>query len=230
MGIDSSSQYSNGRYVLPKQPSICLGSADLTVEEMTGAYGTFANNGIYNKPVFITRIEDKNGKLIYQHVPESRIALDPKTNYIMIEMLRNVMYGAGGFYGRKSDLGGKTGTTDKHVDGWFMGVTPDLVVGTWVGGEDPWIRFRSLAQGQGSVMARPYFAALLEKLEAQDESLFDPKERFYKPSGDFQQLLDCDAYLQEDSLQNQSLDFFNDMVIEGDSSKVKKEEFGGDFQ
>lgn len=230
MGIDSSLQYTNGRYVLPKQPSICLGSADLTVEEMTGAYSTFANNGIYNKPVFITRIEDKNGKLIYQHVPESRIALDPKTNYIMVEMLRNVMYGAGGFHGIKSDIGGKTGTTDKHVDGWFMGVTPNLVVGTWVGGEDPWIRFRSLGLGQGSVMARPYFAALLKKLEAQDESLYDYEERFYKPTGDFKRILDCDASLQEDSIQNQSLDFFNEMINEGDGSNVKKEEFGGDFQ
>lgn len=230
MGIDSSAQYSNGRYVLPRQPSICLGSADLTVEEMAGAYTTFANNGIYNKPIYITRIEDKNGKLIFQHVPESKIALDPQTNYVMVEMLRNVVYGAGGFYGRKSDFGGKTGTTDKHVDGWFVGLTPNLVVSTWVGGEDPWIRFRSLAMGQGSVMARPYFAALLEKLEHLDEDIYDKKERFYKPPGKLNIELDCEVYIQHDSTKLKEVDMFNAVINAGDTSKINKEEFGGDFQ
>ncbi len=230
MGIDSSARYSNGRFRVPLQPSICLGSADLTVEEMTGAYSTFANNGIYNKPVYITRIEDKNGKLIYQHVPESKIALDAKTNYVMVEMLRNVVYGAGGFHGRKSDFGGKTGTTDKHVDGWFMGITPNLVVGTWVGGEDPWIRFLSLRQGRGGKMARPYFAEFLKRLEELEKEGYNPKKRFYRPPGDLGVIVDCENYTQIDTNALKKIDVFTDMVNEGDTTNINEEEFGGDFQ
>lgn len=230
MGIDSSIQYPNGRYYVPKQPSICLGAADLTVAEMTGAYATFANNGIYNKPIYISRMEDKNGKLIYQSIPESNIALDAKTNYVMVEMLRNVVYGAGGFHGRKSDFGGKTGTTDKHVDGWFIGITPNLVVGTWVGGEDPWIRFLSLAQGQGSRMARPYFAAFLEELEQLDSTQFDAKKRFYRPPGDLGIITDCEDYFQVDSSNIKKVDVFDQIINDGNTPGNNEEEFGGDFQ
>jgi penicillin-binding protein 1A len=161
MGIDSSEQYSNGIYRVPKAPSICLGVSDLTVMEMAGAYSTFANNGIHVKPVHILSIEDKNGQVIYRHVPEDRRALPENANYVMVDLLR----GSAGVYGLESDVGGKTGTTNDFVDGWFMGITPDLVVGTWVGGADRWIRFRLPSLGQGSYMAKPFFQRFMKRVE-----------------------------------------------------------------
>lgn len=131
MGIDSSLRRRDGGYLIPKYPSIVLGSSDLSVLEMTGAYTTFANNGIYTKPVFINRIEDKNGKVIYRSTPTNNVALSPNYNYVMVDLLRK----SGGTWGVKVPNGGKTGTTNDYVDGWYMGITPNLVVGTWVGGK-----------------------------------------------------------------------------------------------
>jgi len=183
---------------IPPVPSICLGAADLSVYDMTGAYTAFANNGIYNKPVFIKRIEDKYGKVIYEGIREDRPALDPKTNYVMIEMLRSVMrQGLRGFGDIKSDMGGKTGTTNDYVDGWFMGLTPNLVVGTWVGGEERWIRFRSLKYGIGARMARPMFANLIRKLENDEEIDFDVNRQFVIPPGDLGIELDCEVYQRQ---------------------------------
>ncbi len=195
MGLDSSAIRSNGSYRIPKQPSICLGASDLTVMELTGAYTTFANNGLNNKPVFITRITDKNGRLIYEEIPEERLALHPNTNYVMLSMLKRVMsQGLPGFSKIKSELGGKTGTTNDYVDGWFVGLSPDLVVGTWVGGDDRWIRFRDLRYGIGARMARPFFAKFLTRLEANPETGYDPKKRFFVPSGDLGIVVNCDEY------------------------------------
>jgi penicillin-binding protein 1A len=183
-----------GNSNIPPQPSICLGAADLSVQEMTGAYTTFANNGTYIEPVFVYRIEDRNGRVIYEANPVEKVALQPEVNYVMIEMLRHVMSGAYGFTGIKSDVGGKTGTTNDYVDGWFMGVTPELVVGTWVGGEDRWIRFFTLADGQGSVMARPYFANLLKRVEEDKNLTYNAETRFYRPPGDLGIVIDCNQY------------------------------------
>ena len=114
----------------------------------------------------------------------------------MIEMLRHVVAGAPGFSDIQSDVGGKTGTTNDYVDAWFMGVTPELVVGTWVGGEDRWIRFLNFADGQGSVMARPYFSELLRKIENDTGIPYDKEVRFFRPPGDLGIVIDCDQYKQ----------------------------------
>lgn len=190
MGIDSSARYPNGRFKVPQSPSICLGSTDLTVMEMTGAYTTFANNGIFNRPNTILRIEDKNGRVIYEGIPEEKRALQPNANYVMVDMLRY----AGGVGGVRSEVGGKTGTTNDNVDGWFMGITPTLVVGTWVGGEDRWIAFRSSAMGQGARMAKPFFVEFLKRLERSTMADYDPEARFYRPPGDLGIELDCSKY------------------------------------
>jgi penicillin-binding protein 1A len=190
MGIDSSARYANGRLRVPQSPSICLGATDLTVMEMTGAYTTFANNGTFNRPTAILRIEDKNGRVIYEGMPEEKRALPPNANYVMVEMLRY----SGGLGGLRSDAGGKTGTTNDNVDGWFMGITPGLVVGTWVGGEDRWVAFRSSAMGQGSRMAKPFFTEFLKRLEASSLVDYDPKLRFFRPEGDLKIELDCSKY------------------------------------
>lgn len=192
MGISKDARYPNGRYVVPRQPSICLGATDLSVTEMTGAYTTFANNGIFHKPQFILRIEDRNGRILYQQDPDERIALDEQSNYVMVEMLRY----AAGIGGLKSQVGGKTGTTNDYVDGWFMGITPSLVVGTWVGGEDRWIRFRSIDLGQGSVMAKPFFRSLMTRLEADPNAEYEVDAHFPYPKGDLTIELDCTKYRQ----------------------------------
>ena len=143
----------------------------------------------------LLKITDKNGRLIYEEIPEERMALNPNTNFVMINMLKRVMnQGLPGFSKIKSELGGKTGTTNDYVDGWFMGLSPDLVVGTWVGGDDRWVRFRDLRYGIGARMARPFFAKLLTKLEADPDADYDPKKRFQVPSGDLGIVVDCDQY------------------------------------
>jgi len=192
MGIDSAH--------VPAQPSICLGAADLTVYEMTGAYGAFANNGTYITPSFITRIEDKNGKVIYKNSPDEKAALTPDFNYAMVEMLRYAMRGSAGLQGIKSDMGGKTGTTNDYVDGWFMGITPSLVVGTWVGGDDRWIRFLSITNGQGSKMARPFFSEFIRQLEEQKVADYDPNKRFVQPQGPQGVVTDCSQYYSKNVL------------------------------
>jgi penicillin-binding protein 1A len=194
LGIDSSRQ-ANGRYIIPPgSPAICLGAADLTPFEMTGAYASFANNGMYGLPFVIKKIEDKNGRVLYRSVPEEHAALPANANWVMLEMLQYNVKGAPGVNNLKSQVGGKTGTTNAYSDAWFMGVTPRLVVGTWVGGEDRWIRFLSLSDGQGSRLARPIFASFINRLEKDPKSGYDFNARFVRPPGDLGIETDCAAY------------------------------------
>ena len=222
MGIDTKSTYSNGQKRILPVPSLALGATDLSVQEMTGAYTVFANNGIYNKPTFITRIEDRNGRVIYEDEALERKALDATANYVMVQMLKNAARGKRDFYKIKTEAGGKTGTTNDHVDGWFMGITPNLVVGTWVGGEDQWIRFKNKSLGQGGKMAYPFFAKLMIKLEADEELDFDTKATFFKPPGELGIELDCSKYQNAggpiDIEEEEDDGFFDD--IYGDEVKV----------
>ena len=218
MGIDVDYRRANGSLKVPKQPSICLGASDLTVMEMTGAYTTFANNGIYNKPIFITRIEDKNGNKIYEAIIQENRAINPNANFVMLQMLRKVLsQNTSGFSGVKSDLAGKTGTTNDYVDGWFMGMTPNLVVGTWVGGDDRWVRFRSLQYGIGGKMARPYFGRLLKRIEADSKADYDASIQFFTPKGDIGIELDCAVYSQDNHVPG---------GLEGEEA-IENEDFGG---
>lgn len=215
MGIPKEAKYPNGRYRVPKSPSICLGATDLTVLEMTGAYTTFANNGSFTRPVFVTRIEDKNGRVIYEEGTDEQPAINPNANYIMVEMLK---YAGTGLGALKSQVGGKTGTTNDYVDGWFMGITPNLVVGTWVGGEDRWIHFRSLTYGQGAYMAKPFFKNFIGRLEKEEDIDYDYTAKFYRPPGDLGIELDCGVYQRDDLQFEQEYegeeDAFGDEIIE----------------
>ncbi len=188
MGIDSST------HRIPLQPAICLGAADLTVMEMVGAYTAFANKGMFGRPFVIRKIEDKNGRVLYRSLPEERVALPPNVNYVMTQMLKYNVQGAPGINALKSDIGGKTGTTNDYTDGWFMAITPRLVVGTWVGGEDRWIRFRDLSDGQGARMARPICASFNSRLEKDPKSGYDFNARFVRPPGELGIELNCAAY------------------------------------
>jgi penicillin-binding protein 1A len=234
MGIDSS--------LIPDAPSICLGASDLMVYEMTGAYATFANNGLYGRPFVIRKITDKNGKVLYENMPEERRALPANANYVMTQMLRYNVAGAPGINSLKSEVGGKTGTTNEYSDGWFMGVTPRLVVGTWVGGEDRWIRFLSLSDGQGSRMARPIFAEFLQRLEKDPKSGYDAAPRFEPPPGDLGIETDCAAYENTGPASDEEYfgpDLYNDQVPPGGKLPQQKQKtppirrpddaFGDDF-
>lgn len=233
LGIDSSKQ-ENGRYIImPGSPAICLGAADLTPFEMTAAYAGFANKGMYSLPFVIKKIEDKNGRVLYRSVPEEHAALAANADWVMLEMLQYNVKGAPGINTLKSQVGGKTGTTNDYTDGWFMGVTPRLVVGTWVGGEDRWIRFLSLADGQGARMARPIFASFISRLEKDPKSGYDYNARFVRPPGDLGIETNCAAY--ESSLgpatdeEEFSPDIYNDEIDKtppGDKSGNSDDSFG----
>lgn len=199
MGIDVDAKYANGQFRLPKTPAICLGAADLTVLEMTGGYSTFANNGVYIKPQYIRKIADKSGRIIYQEIAKKQSALPENAAFVMLQMLKYNVRSAPGLKTMKSEVGGKTGTTNDYRDGWFMGVTPRLVVGTWVGGEDQWIRFLRIEDGQGAAMARPFFVKLMDKVEKSKTLQYNVEERFKKPAGDLGITLNCGDYYDNGS-------------------------------
>ncbi|MEL6655813.1 MAG: transglycosylase domain-containing protein [Bacteroidota bacterium] len=205
MGIDKD--------MIPQTPSICLGAVDLSVIEMTGAYTTFANNGIHIEPTFLLAIEDRFGRSIYTSEIIDKQALEEEANYAMVDMLQY----AGGFRGKiRGPYGGKTGTTNEHADGWFMGVTPNLVVGCWVGGDDRWISFRNLALGQGAYMAKPMVIGFLESVQQEESLNWDFNKKFFRPRGNLGIELNCDAYenpnvpLEEDGFDEDGFDINND--------------------
>nr|AOE13467.1 glycosyl transferase family GT51 [uncultured bacterium] len=165
---------------LPAVPSIALGTPDISLLEMVGAYSTFANKGIYVKPIMISRIEDKNGTVLFEVVPETRDVLSQESAYVTIDLLKGVTEAGSGIrlrhqgadehnyayknvvtgypYQFENPIAGKTGTTQNQSDGWFMGMVPNLVTGVWVGGEDRAVHFKDIAFGQGATMALPIWA------------------------------------------------------------------------
>ena len=183
---------------IPVQPSIALGAVEITVHDMVAAYSTFANQGVYVKPQFISRIEDKNGVVLYEPIPESHDVLNKDIAYAVIKLLEGVTEegsgsrlrteGGGHGYNRvtgypyvfRNPIAGKTGTTQNQSDGWFMGMVPNLVTGVWVGCEDRSARFKSLTFGQGAVAALPIWALFMEKCYANTD-LTVSKEAFEKP-------------------------------------------------
>ena len=193
VGIDTELELENGQVAVPELPSISLGAVDLTLYDMVGAYTTFANDGTYTEPIFVTRIEDKNGRIIYTGMPKRNTAINPLYNSVMVDMLRNNVGGKYGM-GLKSKVGGKTGTTNDYSDGWFMGITPELVTGVWTGGDDKWIRFLTLDDGQGYVMARPIFQKYMKKIESDSLVIYNPDADFPKPPAGFFDLIDCAKY------------------------------------
>ncbi len=166
-------------------PAICLGVCDLKLIEMVGAMSTFANQGVYIKPMFITRIEDKNGNVIERFSAEESEAMSELTAYKMLELMKGVVQSGTGIrlsslYGFTNPIAGKTGTTQNNSDGYFMGITPDLTTGVWVGAEDRSVHFRSTKLGQGSHTALPIWALYMKKVYA-DKSLNISKGDFQKP-------------------------------------------------
>ena len=168
---------------LPRVPSIALGTPDISLFEMVGAYSTFANKGIYVKPITITRIEDKNGTVLFEVAPQTRDVISEESAYVTLNLLKGVTEGGSGQrlrhnvakdnyayqavvtgypYEFTNPIAGKTGTTQNHSDGWFMGMVPNLVTGVWVGGEDRAVHFDNIAYGQGASMALPIWALFMK--------------------------------------------------------------------
>jgi penicillin-binding protein 1A len=205
---------------LPAVPSIALGTPDISLFEMVGAYSTFANQGIYVKPVVITRIEDKNGRALYEVVPETQDVLSQEAAYVTVNLLQGVTKAGSGARLRHSGLektsyiyekvvtgypyvfenpiAGKTGTTQNQSDGWFMGMVPNLATGVWVGGEDRAIHFKDIAFGQGATMALPIWAVYMKKLY-EDSNLGISLEDFVAPEN-LSIRLECDEVDEDGEL------------------------------
>ena len=188
---------------IPAVPSICLGVCDLSLYEMVGAMSTFANKGVYVKPIFITKIEDKNGNVIETFKAEQHEAMDEVTAYKMIELMKGVVYEGTGVrlrykYGLRNPIAGKTGTTQNQSDGWFMGITPDLTTGIWTGAEDRSVHFKTITLGQGSNMALPIWALYMKKVYS-DPTLHISQGDFQKPLSNVDLEFDCDKSEEEQS-------------------------------
>ncbi|WP_339633960.1 penicillin-binding protein 1A [Bizionia echini] len=199
---------------IPAVPSIALGTADLSVYEMVAAYATFANQGVYTKPVMVTHIEDKNGTVLYQFTPESRDVISAETAYVTVKLLEGVTRGGSGTrlrtkgadayradyreivtgypYEFKNPIAGKTGTTQNQSDGWFMGMVPNLVTGVWVGAEDRATHFRTITYGQGAAMALPIWGMYMRSC-IDDEELEISTSDFEAPK-DLTIQVDCEDY------------------------------------
>jgi penicillin-binding protein 1A len=188
---------------IPNVPAIALGTPDLSVYEMVGAYGAFANKGIYVKPTMVTKIEDKNGTIIFQSKPKTKDVLSEESSYVTLKLLEGVTkFGSGarlrhdipedernyiyknvvtGYpYKFQNAIAGKTGTTQNQSDGWFIGMVPNLVTGVWVGGEDRSVHFKEIAYGQGATMSLPIWGLFMNKCY-EDEELQVSKEDFDEP-------------------------------------------------
>lgn len=187
-------------------PAICLGTPDISVYEMTGAYATFANKGVWTEPVFLSRIEDKSGVVLQEFVPKKVEALNEETAYVTLSLLKGVVEVGTGVrlrykYGLTHPIAGKTGTTQNQSDGWFVGITPDLVSGVWVGCEDRAVHFRTTELGQGANTALPIWALFMKKVYA-DSSIAISTSDFEKPLNKLSIELDCSKYSQSNQPEN----------------------------
>ncbi len=182
-------------------PSLALGTSDITLFEMVGANATFANKGVWNEPTYLLRIEDRYGNVLHEFVPKSVEAMSEQTAYLTLKLMQGVTDFGTGIrlrfrYDIRTPLAGKTGTTQNNSDGWFMGLTPDLVTGVWVGCEDRSAHFRSTDLGQGATMALPIFAFYMKKVYA-DKKLKISQGDFEKPENPLNVEIDCNKYNQE---------------------------------
>jgi penicillin-binding protein 1A len=225
VGVNAASTFAEGlgfTSPIPHEPSLVLGTADLSLFEMVGAYSAFANRGTRVKPKYLLRIEDKNGNLIadFSREIEREKVMASRTADMMVKMLRSVVDSGTArrlrySYGLKSQIGGKTGTTQDQTDGWFMGVTPNLVCGAWVGGDNRKVRFRSLSLGQGSNTALPIYAKFMQKVYKNRNYRQIRNARFQEPTTEALEAMDCPLFTMElDSDRRQRIDEVIQLLLE----------------
>lgn len=201
-------------------PAICLGTTDISVYEMIGAYSPFMNYGIYSKPYYIERIEDKNGNIIYRNKVESTEAISESSAINMNYMMQQVSLGRGtaarlrSAYGFKMDIACKTGTTQSNSDGWFIGSTPELLTAVWVGADDPSITFASTSLGQGASSALPIWAKLYKKIYQDKTFKYSPTSQFFSSSDSTSiHPLNCDSVYTEPIIPNKDDDVVEETII-----------------
>ena len=216
---------------IPEVPSIALGTPDMNVYEMVGAYGAFANQGVYVKPVMVTRIEDKNGTVLYEYVPKTKDVLSKDVAYAMLNLMEGVTQGGSGTrlrtkgvnkwkpeydevitgypYEFKNPIAGKTGTTQNQSDGWFMGIVPNLVTGVWVGGEERATHFKTIKYGQGAAMALPIWGIYMKK-NYENKALGISDKSFEKPQG-LSVNIDCTKIAEEQEQDTEEKDDLEDL-------------------
>lgn len=225
VGVEPAATFAEGlgfKNPLPHEPSLVLGTADLSLMEMVGAYSAFANRGVRVSPKYLVRIEDQNGEPIadFSREIDREKVMATRTADMMNKMLRTVVDSGTGkrlryVYGLRSQIGGKTGTTQDHTDGWFMGVTPNLVCGAWVGGDNRKVRFRSLSLGQGSNTALPIYAKFMQKVYKDRRYQQIKNGRFHEPDDEGQALLDCPLYtLELEGDRKQRIDEIIELLLE----------------
>jgi penicillin-binding protein 1A len=196
-------------------PSMFLGTSDVTLYEMVGAYGTFANKGVFTQPIFVTQIEDRHGNVISTFRPEKHDAIDEQTAYLMIELMRGVVdAGSGGrlrwnpvYGGFKGQIAAKTGTTQNQSDGWFLGITPQLVNGAWTGAELRSIHFEDLQSGQGASTALPIWGYYMRKVYADRTLPYHDETEFERPIN-FSVNINCDDPESIEQSNDNSEEFF----------------------
>ena len=181
-------------------PSVGFGASDCNIYELCGAYATFVNKGVWTAPIMVTRIEDKNGNVLREFVPQTKEVLSEETAYLMTYMLQASTTEPGGTstilhtgFNFPYEIGAKTGTTSNYSDAWFMGITPDLVCGMWIGGEDRSIHFRTGAYGQGARLALPLYGLFMQKVY-KDKSIGISTAPFPKPAAPLSIEIDCAKY------------------------------------
>ena len=195
--------------------SMFLGTSDITLYEMVGAFTTYANQGVFTRPYFVTKIEDKHGNIIARFTPDRNEAIDEKTAYLMLNLLQGVVdEGTGNrlrwhpdYGGFTLPIAGKTGTTQNHSDGWFIGITPDLSGGVWTGADLRSIHFKNITYGQGANMALPIWGHFLKKVFA-DESLNYSQDVAFKKPANFNINLDCNDSAEPNEDTETIEDFF----------------------
>jgi penicillin-binding protein 1A len=199
-------------------PSMFLGTSDISLYEMVGAFGTFGNHGVYTKPYFVDRIEDKDGNVLARFTPQQHEAIDQKTAYLMLNLMEGVVNEGTSqrlrwhpVYGHlTADIAGKTGTTQNQSDGWFIGITPELVTGVWTGADLRSIHFKGIHFGQGANMALPIYGRFMNKLYSDSTLNLSQDTKFDRPPN-FNINLNCDEVNKKNSQKNQTTtqdDFF----------------------
>ncbi len=193
---------------LKPYPSIVLGTFDASVFDMTAAYSVFANHGAWTEPTYLLRVEDKNGNVLFDRKPKVVVAMNEQTAYVMTYMLKGVIQEGTGWrlrskYGLTNPIGGKTGTTQNNSDGWFIGITPQLVTGVWTGCEDMQLHFRATDLGEGANTALPIFALYMKKVYANASLGIKKNVDFDPPKNGVSITMDCGAYSQQQQQKNE---------------------------